>query len=54
MATACGDCDPAAVGIGDVVESEELSRSPTNQSASNQAEHGFDLHIAGGKSRGGT
>ena len=52
MAVACGDDDPTAVGIGDVVEAKEFPRPPTNQRASNLVEHGFDLDLARRESRG--
>ena len=52
MATACGDDDPTAVGIGDVVEAKELPRTPTNQRASDLVEHGFGLDVVRRESRG--
>ena len=52
VAVACGDDDPAAVGIGDVVEAKELSRTPTNQRASDFVEHGLDLNVARWEIRG--
>ncbi len=52
VATACGDDDPTAVGIGDVVEAKKLSRTPTNQRASDFVEHGLDLDVSRRESRG--
>ncbi len=52
MAAACGDDDPTAVGIDDVVEAKELPRTPTNQRASSLVEHGFDLDVVRRESRG--
>ena len=49
---ACVDDDPAAVGIGDVVEAKELSRTPTNQCAPDFVEHGLDLDVACREIRG--
>jgi hypothetical protein len=46
------DDDPAAVGVGDVVEAKKLSRTPTNQRASDLVEHGLDLNLARRESRG--
>jgi hypothetical protein len=40
------------VGIGDVVEAKKLSRTPTNQRASDLVEHGLDLDVARRESRG--
>jgi len=52
VATSGGDDDPTAVGIGDVVEAKKLSRTPTNQRASDLVEHGLDLNVAHRESRG--
>jgi hypothetical protein len=49
---ACGDDDPAAVGVGDVVEAKELSRTPANQCASDFVEHRLDLDVARREIRG--
>ena len=46
MTAACGDDNPTAVGMGDVVEAKKLPRTPTNQRASDLVEHGFDLDVA--------
>ena len=51
VATAYVDDDPTAVGIGDVVEAKKLSRTPTNQRASDLAEHGLNLDVALWESR---
>jgi hypothetical protein len=52
MGAAGGDDDPAPVGVGDVVEPEELPRTPANQRASDLVEHGLDLDVVRRKSRG--
>jgi hypothetical protein len=44
--------DPTAMGIGDVAESKELPRTPTNQRASDLVEHGSDLDVTRRESRG--
>ena len=51
-AAAYGDDDPTAVGIGDVVEAKKLSRTPTNQRASDLVEHRLNLDVARWESRG--
>ncbi len=38
--------DPTAVGVGDVVETKKLPRTPTNQRASDLIDHGLDLDVA--------
>jgi hypothetical protein len=52
VATANVDDDPTAVSIGDVVEAKKLSRTPTNQRASDLVEHGFNLDVERRESRG--
>jgi len=44
--------DPAAVGDSDVVESEKLPRTPTNQRASDLIGHRLDLDVAFRERRG--
>ena len=51
VSAACGDDNPTAVGMGDVVEAKEVPRTPTNQRASDLVEHGFDLDVARRESR---
>ncbi len=52
VSVACGDDNPTAVGMGDVVEAKKLPRAPTNRRASAFVVHGLDLDIARGESRG--
>ncbi len=52
VAAACGDDDPAAVGIGDVVEAKKVPRTPTNQRASDLIDHGLDLDVTRRERRG--
>ena len=51
VSAACGDDNPTAVGIGDVVEAKKLPRTPTNRRASALVVHGRDRDIARGESR---
>ena len=44
--------DPTAVGVGDVVESKKLPRTPTNQRASDLIDHGLDLDVTRRERRG--
>ena len=50
-AAACGDDDPTAVGVGEVVEAKETPGTPTKRRASALAVHGLDLDSARGESR---
>ena len=53
MVAATGrDGDPTALGMGDVVEVQEVPRTPTNQRASDLVEHGFDFDVVRRESRG--
>jgi hypothetical protein len=40
-----GEDDPTAVGIGDVVETKKVSRTPTNPRTSAHVKHGLDLDL---------
>lgn len=51
-AAAARDDDPAAVGISDVVELEEMPATPTNQRASGFAQYGFGLDFKRREHRG--
>jgi hypothetical protein len=44
--------DSTAVGVGDVVETKKLPRTPTNQRASDLIDHGLDLDVASRDRRG--
>ena len=44
--------DPTAVGVGDVVETQKLPRTPANQRASDLIDHGLDLDVARRERRG--
>ena len=44
--------DPTAVGVGDVVETKKLPRTPTNQRASDLTDHGLDLDVSRREPRG--
>ena len=52
VAAACGNGDPTAVGVGDVVEKKKVSRAPTNERSSDIVGHRLDLDVAGRESRG--
>ncbi len=44
--------DPTAAGVGGVVETKELPRTPTNQRASDLIDHGLGLDVAHWEHRG--
>ena len=46
--------DPTALGIHDVVETEKLPRTPTNQRPSDLIDHGLGLDVACREGRGNT
>ncbi len=52
MSADCGDDNPTAVGMGDVVEAKELPRTPTNQRASDLIDHGLGLDVSHWERRG--
>jgi hypothetical protein len=44
--------DPTAAGVGDVVETKKLPRTPTNQRASDLIDHGLGLDVERRERRG--